>query len=304
MMMTELNGLTPAVLTPMDADGAIALGVVGDYTDRLIASGVGGIFVCGTTGEFPSLTIAERHDVAAAFMQAAGGRIPVGVHVGANDLSGARALASHAAQIGADFIATTPPCFLMPEGIDGVIDWCQRVTTEVPELPFYYYHFPSMSGVELDMLAFLRAAESRLPSLAGIKFTHGALDEYAMCLDEFGDRLDILFGRDEMLLAGLAVGATGAIGSGYNFAMPLYRALWNAFEAGDVGAARTCQCVGIELIRTLVRYGYFAGAKHCMKLIGLDVGQPRAPLGQLSAEQQASLTMELDALGFFDWAMP
>ena len=301
--MTELTGLIPAVLTPMDADGAIALDVVGAYTDRLIAAGAGGILVCGTTGEFPSLTIPERQAVAAAFVEATAGRVPVAVHVGANDLPGAQALTAHAAEIGADCIAAAPPCFLQPSGVDGVIDWCERVTAPAPELPFYYYHIPSMSGVELDMLAFLRAAQPRLGSLAGIKFTHEALDEYAMCIDEFAGRLDILFGRDELLLPGLVVGATGAIGSGYNFAMPLYRALWTAFEAGDLAAARTCQCVGIELIGTLARYGYFAGSKHCMKLLGLDLGQPRAPLGQLTAEQQTSLTAELEAMSFFDWAM-
>jgi N-acetylneuraminate lyase len=301
--MIELTGLIPAVFTPMDADGAVSLDVVSAYTDRLIDNGVSGLLVGGTTGEFASLSISERQDVAAAFVDAVGGRVPVVVHVGANDLPGAQVLATHANEIGADAIAAAPPCFLKPSGVDGVINWCERLTSVAEDTPFFYYHIPSMSGVELDMLAFLDVAEDRLATFAGVKFTHEALDEYAMCIDEFGDRLQILFGRDELLLPSLAVGATGAIGSGYNFVMPLYRALWDAFDAGDLESARTCQCMGIELIQTLARYGYFAGGKFCMKLLGLDVGQPRAPLAQLTDEQQTTLRAELDAMGFSNFAM-
>ncbi len=302
-MAAMLDGLTPAVFSPMHTDGELSLAGVEEYAGRLITGGVGGLLVGGTTGEFASLSIAERRRLAEAFVKVAKDRVPVVIHVGCNDLPSTQHLAAHAQTIGADAIALAPPSFLTPPDVSATVHWCKQVADHAPGLPFFYYHIPSMTGVAMSMLEFLRAATGRVETLSGIKFTHEALDEYALMVEEFGEQLSILFGRDELLLPGLSMGARGAVGSSYNFALPLYKQLWSAFKAGDMLAARSAQCTAIKLIETLKRYRYPSASKFCMSLIGLPCGQPRSPLTTLSPADETSLRKELDAMGFFDWAL-
>ncbi|HDZ19989.1 hypothetical protein LCGC14_0615510 [marine sediment metagenome] len=299
-MSIELSGLVAAVFTPMRGDGALNLAVAGDYVSLLAERGVGGILPCGTTGQFPALSVDERQAVAEAFVEAAADKMPVVVHVGCDSIDSARRLAAHAADIGADAIAALPPSYLKPPDLDAVVDWYQRLSEAAPQTPLFYYHIPSLTGVELSVLQLLRKAIGRVATLAGVKYTHEALDEYALCVDEFGDRLQILFGRDETLLSALVVGATGAIGSCYNFASPLYRRLWDAFNAGDLTAARKDQLKAIRLINTLKGYGYPAASKSCMKLLGIDCGPPRPPFKPLTAEQESALGEDLTALGLIN----
>jgi N-acetylneuraminate lyase len=302
-MTHDLSGLIPAVFSPMHADGELMLDGIGDYADRLIAGGVGGMLIGGTTGEFASLSIAERRRLAEAFVEVVKDRVPVVVHVGCNDLPSTRELAAHAQTIGADAIALAPPSFLTPPDVAATVHWCRQVAEHAPALPLFYYHIPSMTGVKMSMLEFLRAAVGRVDSLAGIKFTHEALDEYALVVDEFGESLNILFGRDELFLPGLSVGAQGAVGSSYNFALPLYKQLREAFIAGDMATAQSAQCTAVKLIETLKRYRYPSASKFCMSLIGLPCGQPRSPLTALSPADETALRAELEAMGFFDWAL-
>src|SRR5947209_17091760 len=104
-MTLRLTGLVAAPHTPLHADGSLNLAAIECQAQLLLETGVRGAFVCGTTGESHSLTVEERMQVAARWLQVAGGRLPVVVHVGHNCLADARALAAHAQRIGADAIA-------------------------------------------------------------------------------------------------------------------------------------------------------------------------------------------------------
>ncbi len=116
-------------------------------------------------------------------------------------------------------------------------------------------------------------------------------------------RFDVLFGSDEMLLSGLCVGATGAVGSTYNFAGPVYRRLIDAFDRGDINEARRCQALSVEMVRILRRYRIQSALKAAMKLIGLDCGPTRLPLVTLTDDELQAMKEELGAVGFFDWAL-
>jgi N-acetylneuraminate lyase len=96
-----------------------------------------------------------------------------------------------------------------------------------------------------------------------------------------------------MLLAALACGAQGAVGSTYNFAAPIYHRLIKAFRAGDFATARQEQLRSIRLIKTLGKRGYMASAKALMTMQGVDVGPPRLPNQQLTTEQLDDLHREL-----------
>jgi N-acetylneuraminate lyase len=169
------------------------------------------------------------------------------------------------------------------------------------EIPFYFYDIPSMTGVNLPMPEFLVESHARIPNLAGLKFTNPDLLSYQQCLNAEGGAFDCPWGTDEALLAALAVGARGAVGSTYNFAAPIYHRLMAAFARGELAAAREEQIRSVRLVELLASYGSMGAAKAVMKMLGVDVGAPRPPNTSLNPAQSKTLEQELHGMGFFDW---
>jgi N-acetylneuraminate lyase len=300
-MKLTLTGLVAAPHTPFRADGALDLDTIPRIAALLAHNGVSGAFICGTTGEGSSLSVAERKEVATAWRRSAPKGLKLAVHVGHLCLAESCALAAHAQEIGADAVATIAPSFFKPAGEAELVEWCRRIAAAAPSLPFYYYHMPAMTGVNIPAADFLQRARDVIPNLAGVKFTHEDLMDYGNAGEVDGGRYGMLFGRDEILLAGLSLGAVGAVGSTYNYAAPLYLRLIAAFERGDLAAARRAQTQAREFISVVGRYGGLAAGKLAMKLVGVDCGPVRLPLRHPSSEQERSLRQGLERIGFFDY---
>jgi N-acetylneuraminate lyase len=302
MTMTPLRGLIAAPFTPFHADGSLALERIPSQAAALVANGVSGAFVCGSTGEGASLTMAERQSVVESWVAAAAPGLRVVVHVGHTSVEESRTLAAHAAGAGASAFAAYAPSYYKPATVEELVACCERIAAAAPDLPFYYYHIPSMTGVHLSCVAFLKAAAGRIPNLAGIKFTHENLMEYLACLRFDGGRFDILFGRDECLAAALAVGAKGAIGSTYNYIAPVFRELMTAFAAGDLEQAADWQYRANQVIGVMAGHGGQPAGKAMMKITGLDCGPCRLPLPTLSEPACDRLRADLAAVDFPRWA--
>ncbi len=300
----HLTGLIAAPFTAMHGDGSVNLDMVPRQAEDLVQSGVSGVFICGTTGEGPSLTTEERMQLAVEWRRAAGSELKVIVHVGHTSLLEAQRLAEHAQRIGADAVATMAPFFFKPAGVGDLVEFCAEVACAAPELPFYFYHIPSMTGVDVPMHDFLAEAAGRIPNLAGIKYTHEDLMDYSRCVGFDGGRFNLLFGRDEMLLAALTVGAEGAVGSTYNFAAPYYHEVIRAYRAGDLQAARSAQARANEVIAAFKQYGGLAAQKAIMRMIGVDCGPVRLPLRPLGCAEYEELKARLAELGFFQVVQP
>ena len=297
----RLRGLMAATFTPMHEDGTLNLNCVGPMVDHLRRQGVSALYVVGSTGEGVSLSTRERQQTVEAFIEAVAGRMPVVVHVGHNSLAEAREAAAHAERVGATAISAVPPSYFKLESLDVLVASMAEITAAAPTLPFYYYHIPQMNGVGVDMVEFLRLAGERIPTLAGLKYTSPLLCEMLACIELQGRRFDVLHGRDEMLLAGLAMGAAGAVGSTYNFAAPLYHRVMAAFSRGDLTEARCWQARAIQMIRVVLKYHGFSGQKAVMRMIGLDCGPTRLPLTPLRPAEVDDLRRDLEAIGFFEW---
>ena len=291
-----LRGLIAATFTPMHEDGRLNLNAVPAITDFVIGQGIDGLFVCGSTGEGTSLTGDERRAVTEAYVAATAGRVPVIVHVGHNSVEEASALAAHAAQAGADAIAATPPAYFRPESVEVLVECLEPIARAASDRPLYYYHIPALTGVNLSMIDFLAAARGSLPSLAGIKFSNTRLDDLLSCVQFEGGRYNILFGADEMLLAGLAMGAAGAVGSTYNFLAPTYRGVIDEFQADRLSDAQSYQAKATEIVRVILAHGGINALKAAMCILGEDCGPPRLPISALSPDQFDSLGTQLRAL--------
>lgn len=303
-MQKRFRGLVAAPFTPFNVDRSLNLEVIPTYVRFLRENGVSAAFVCGTTGEGLSMTLAERRAVAEKWVQSTDARLPVIVHVGHTCLDEARQLTAHAATIGAAAVSALAPMFFKPRTVGELVDWCEAVASAAPTLPFYYYHIPSMTGVTLPAAEFLAQAAARIPTLVGVKYTYEDLPDYMDCVAAEAGRFDVLFGRDELLLEGWNAGARGAIGSTYNYAAPLYRRLLDAHQNGDEPQARVLQDTAIRMIAICNSTGatHLAASKALMAMLGVDCGPVRLPLAQPSAAQLATLRTRLTEIGFFDFA--
>jgi N-acetylneuraminate lyase len=301
-MHCRLSGLVAATFSPMRPDGSLRLEMAKPVVEHLISSGVKGLYVCGSTGEGPLLSSEERKAAAAAYVEAAAGRLPVVVQVGHSSVNVARSLAAHARQIGADATSAVAPYYFKPQSVAVLVECLAEIAGGAPELPFYYYHIPALSGVNVDMVEFLQQAADKIPNLAGIKYTAPTIDEYQTLLAHEGGRYCILFGRDEMMLSGVAAGAPGFVGSTYNFMAPLYNRLIAAYERGDVAEARRLQGLSVATVRIVCRYRLHAALKAIMGMIGLECGPTRLPIVPLNSTESDNLRRELEAIGFFQWS--
>ncbi len=304
-MNIKLHGLVAATHTPFHADGSLNLRVVEKQAEHLLGTGVRTSFVGGSTGESQSLTVEERLQLAQRWADVArGSDLRFVVHVGSNCLADARSLASDAQRLGAVAIAAIAPSYFKPKSLDALVACCADIAGAAPAVPFYFYDFPVMTGVQFPMADFLAVAVDRIPTLAGIKFTNTDLMAYQRCLHLQTRRFDILWGTDEYLLAALTLGGAGAIGSSYNFAAPIYNRLIAAHDCGDLATARAEQFHSVQLIDMLAGYGYMGAAKAVMGFLGVDVGPARLPNTNPTTQQIRSLRVSLEELGFFHWVQP
>lgn len=297
----RLAGLIAAPFTAFDADGSVNLAMIEKQAASLVKNDLAGAFVCGTTGEGLSLTTAERMLVGERWQSVCGEKLRVIVHVGHPSIGDSCALAAHAQRIGAAGVGCLAPFFYKPSNVEDLVSFCAQVAASAPELPFYYYQIPSMTGVSIPAADFLRAATHRIPNLAGVKFTFENLMDYAECARLEDGRYDILFGRDEILLAGLSLGARGAIGSSYNFAAPVYHRVLSSFAKGDLATAQVEQARANAMISVLLPFGGLTAGKAVMKMIALDCGPVRVPLRTLTEPEQRELRQELERIGFFEF---
>lgn len=301
MKFERLKGLIAAPFTPMKEDGSLNLSAIKPYADLLAEQGVIGAFICGTTGEGFSMTIAERKAVAEEWVRCSGGRLKIIVHVGHNCQADAAELAAHAMKCGAYAIASIAPNFYKPCCVEDLVDFFAPIAASAPSLPFYYYNMPSMSGVALPVDKFLELAAVKIPNLQGIKFTHNNLMEMNQCINLADGAFEILHGYDEILLCGLALGAKAGVGSTYNYAGRIYNGILDAFEKGDMEKARELQLYSVEIVKIIIKYGGgVRGGKAIMNLLGIECGECRLPMNRFTAAEYKSLKADLEAIDFFN----
>lgn len=288
-----LRGLIAAPFTLLHDDGSLALGRIPAYAAHLKRERVRGVFVNGTTGEACSLTLDERRAAAEAWMAAAGTDLAVIIHVGANSLREAAALAAHAERIGAAAVGVLPPSFLKPRDAAMAAACLAEVAAACPRTPVTYYHIPALSGVALRAEEILAAALDRVPNLGGLKFTQEDLHDFGRCIDRFGGVIDLAYGRDEMLLAGAATGAVLAVGSTYSLCPGIAHRVLDAVAAGDLTTARTAQADLRAFVSVVQRHGGLAAMKALLDRLGLAAGPCRAPLPTLSTTQREALLADL-----------
>ena len=299
--MHKTKGLITAPLVGFLPDGKVDLDIIARQSAQLSASGVKGAFINGTTGEGLSLTLEERYSVAEKWREVSPEGFRIIVHATCCSVEDSKALVRHASEIGADAYGLLTPLYYRTNNIQDIVSYFTEIATGANGLPFYYYHMPSMSGIALSAYEIIKAISLRIEHFAGLKFTHEDLSDYSACLGLEDGRYDILFGRDELLLESLKLGGEGAVGSTYNFLMPVHLALISAYNQGQMeDATRLQECVRNVIDALADTENFLAACKCLLRETGLDLGGMRSPLRSLSAKEEESLIEKLRALGVFD----
>jgi N-acetylneuraminate lyase len=293
--MKLIKGILPATVTPLDKDGRFAPAVFERLLERLYGAGVHGVYVCGTTGEGMLMPPAQRQRIVETAVASTPRGRHVVVHVGAASVEDALALSSHAAKAGAQAISSLPPLsgqFGFPE----VFRYYETLA-RAGDLPLLVYYFPDLSPAissaeQLESLC-------SLPNVFGVKFTD--FDLYRMSLLARPDRC-LFNGRDEVLAAGLLMGADGGIGTFYNLVPDLFVQVYTAAVAGRWEEARVAQQRVNALISITLQFPLFPAVKQILTWSGLDCGTCLPPRAPLTLEQQRNLQGRLVEAGFVELA--
>ncbi|OQY92014.1 MAG: dihydrodipicolinate synthetase [Sphingobacteriales bacterium UTBCD1] len=300
MRIQHLKGLIAAPFTPMHKDGSLNLEIIPLYYKMLKVNGITGAFICGSTGEGVSMTAKEKMAVAEAWAACSKNDpdFKVMTLLGGTSIADCKELAKHADSIGLYGISFTAPFYFEPVNVSMLAKACIAVAETVPHLPFYYYHIPVLTGVNFPMFGLLKELDGKLPNFAGIKYTHEDFMDFLTCLHFQNGKYDMLWGRDENMLPALSIGAKGAVGSTFNYAAPLYHQLMEAFENGELDKASQLQQQSIDIIRLLGKYGGIATGKAYMKIIGIDCGEFRLPVKNMSAAEFELFKADVLSLNF------
>jgi N-acetylneuraminate lyase len=296
--MTRFKGVWPALITPLTSDDHINVTVARQLVDHLIDCGIGGLYVCGGTGEGVLLPVAERKGMGQTVIEQANGRVPVMVHVGATATADAVELARHAAAAGADAVAAVPP-FYYNVGFRAVKEHYELIAG-ASSLPLYLYYIPGATGVTLNAQQMLELCQ--IPNVQGFKYT--AFDMYLLeqILSLGQGTLNVFSGPDQLFAPMLTVGVDGAVGTTYNLLPRHFVRIYESFQNGDIVEARRLQSQANRVIDTFILHGGLPAVKEMMRMLGFDCGSCRRPFGRLDEDQVTALRTDLNRIAFWDLA--
>jgi N-acetylneuraminate lyase len=272
--------LLAATYAPMKEDFSLNPNIISTYGAFLKSNSIKGAFINGSTGDFVSLSTKERMQLMDAWSGQRSENFKVINHVGHTSIIQAIKLAKHSAIL-ADGIAVIAPYYFTIKSASKLVAYCKEIAAAAPELPFYYYHIPVLSGANIAMRNFVASAVEEIPNFQGVKFTHNDMVDFQFCIelkDKVKPELEFYFGIDEMFVNSISLGGHGWVGSTYNHLAPLYRKIHECHKIQDYQQANELQRRAVRFVETLDAFGGFNGAgKSYMKTLGIDCGPSRSP---------------------------
>jgi 4-hydroxy-tetrahydrodipicolinate synthase len=263
------------MVTPFRGDGAVDLDLAVRLADHLVGHGSDGLVICGTTGESPTLSWAEEHELFAAVRDALGGRAPLLAGSGSNCTAEAVEATREAAALGADGALVVVPYYNKPPQ-DGLEAHFRAVAAAAPELPLMLYNIPGRTGTSLAPATVARLLD--LPNVVSFKAASGSTDEVSALRAVCGERLAVYSGDDALTLPMLAVGAVGVVSVASHLAGEPISAMVRAFLAGDTATALRLHDQLLPLCKALFCTTNPIPVKAALELSGWPVGAPRLPL--------------------------
>ncbi|MDE7191505.1 MAG: N-acetylneuraminate lyase [Clostridia bacterium] len=282
MNKAKFKGVFSALLTPYTADGKINGKSVKQIVDFNLEKGINGFYVGGSTGEGMLLTVEERKELFKYAAESNAGRGTMIAHVGTINTNHAIDMAKYAQDMGYDAISAVAP-FYYGFSYEAIKGYYYDIANSV-DIPMIMYNFPNANGFQFNK----ERAEDMFKNKKFIGIKHTTSDLFALQQFKTMECDPLVYnGFDEMLVAGLSMGADGGIGSTYNFMPQKYVDMFRLFNEGNIKQAQRIQFEANEIITMLIKYGVFATEKGILEEMGIEMGGCRKPFTELSAEGKA-----------------
>ncbi len=291
--MDRVGGIVPPMVTPLAADGSVDRAALESEVEFLLAQGVHGVCVTGSTGEGHALGDQEVAEVARVVSAAVRGRVPVLGGVIRNSTRAALRCGEGLKAAGVDGLQVTPVHYLFAPDADATVDF-YRALGAGTGLPLYVYNVIPWAALEPSVLLRLFA---EVPAVAGVKQSGGDMHKLADLLAAVDGEHVVLTAIDDLLLPSFVLGAHGAIAAILTAAPAQALALWDATRAGRLDEARRLHATLLSLWRALEGPNMPARLKLALTLQGRRGGLPAAPQAAVSGAQRQALEVALAAAG-------
>ena len=293
--LADLSGVLVALASPLHRDGSVDEPAIARLVEHVVAGGVHGVLALGSTGETASLDEPARRQVLSAVVTAAAGRVPVLSGVAQPQLTSALAEVRAAADLGTAGALVAPP-FYYPMSQPQLMDFYRQLVASSP-LPMMLYNIPQFTKVVAEPASVATLAREGV--IKGIKDSSRDFEYFeGVCLAtrEMPD-FRIFTGSDSMLLASLAMGASGTICGAGNIAPAWVVRIYDAYTRGDLAAAREAQDRLYALVMA-VRGGVFPSAiKAALHVLGICEPWTAPPATRLDEHREARLREQLAEWG-------
>ncbi|MDR3146394.1 MAG: dihydrodipicolinate synthase family protein [Treponema sp.] len=280
-----MDGIYPASITPFNGEGQFQAEVLLRLMERNIAEGASGFFIGGSSGECFLLGEAERiavFEAAATFR----GRTTLIAHIGAVSTAEAIRYALAATRLGFQHIAATPP-FYYGFSAELIAGYYYDIAAAAG-MPVMIYNFPGNTNKPFNLEHPATVELLRSQAIFGIKHTNLDLSQMER-IKALSPGLSIMNGYDETMVAGLALGADGSIGSTFNFMLPHFKKIYDRYRAGKGREALALQVKANNIMAALNRVGLIPAIKYILEGQGIAAGPARKPFVALSADQRSYL---------------
>lgn len=297
MNLQTLRGVVPAIVTPFAADGNVDLNAAGRLTRWLVDSGVHGIMTTGGTGEFPHLDRHERRELTRVVVQEAAGRVPVIAGTAACSTREALLLCDDAASGGAHAVISVPP-YYFPLADAAIASFFESLA-DGSSLPVFAYNNPLYTGNAMSPA--LIAEVLSHDNVVGLKQSSSDLGQLVEVIHEVqvvrGLSRALFTGVDSQFAAAMSIGADGIYSTAAGILPAAIVRLYSLAAAPDPKAAAALQ-LELQPLNRFLEYdpGYVAPAKEALRMLGIEVGDPRAPMQRLTPNERARLAAALSQL--------
>lgn len=278
------TGVCTALATPF-LENRLNTPMLRQLIRRQELAGTDALVICGTTGESAALTDAEKLELFRVSREAIPEGLPFIAGTGSNNTSHAVALSQAAQELGADALLVVSPYYNKATE-DGLYRHYRHIAQAV-SIPVILYNVPSRTGLDIPVSVYKKLAE--IPNIVGVKEASSDIRKIAKIRQQCPRDFSVWCGNDDLAVPALSLGAAGLISVVSNVEPELTRAMVKAALDGDFDTASDLQCRLLPLMQALFREVNPVPVKEALKLIGLDCGSCRLPLGEASPETREAL---------------
>lgn len=294
--MFKPEGILPALVTPFTDDGKdVDEKRLRALVEHCLRLGVHGVVPCGTTGEFVNMSVQEKKKTIQIVVDEVNGRVPVVAGTGASGTREAVELTKYAKNVGAAAALIVTPYYLKPAD-RGIYEHYDTIAREV-DLPIILYNIPQCTGLPLPWQMVEDLAQ--IPNIVAVKDSSGQLSFILAVLEKVRDKIDVLCGHDEVVVAALAAGCSGAILASANVIPDVWIQIYDHVKNGELQKARELQYKVQKIARIIAGSGA-VGTKAALNMMKIKVGPVRMPLsvgGELTYESREELRLDLEKIG-------